>query len=198
MDARALSALDLGWRLVHATLAGLCDLAGQAAGWLPGPVWSRAFAQLRRAEAAARRLLLVLAENLAAETAAEPRPARAPAAKSPATGPKTPGFALFDPLSAFRLGVGDNTPCPAFESLCLHATSGLESRLCALAALVADPAPAIRRMACWLARRASARTSPLRPGLPPGVSGDLMEREQDVVMQCDALARARLNRPLPP
>ena len=125
MDARALSALDLGWRLVHATLAGLCDLAGQAAGWLPGPVWSRAFAQLRRAEAAARRLLLVLAENLAAETAAEPRPARAPAAKSPATGPKTPGFALFDPLPE----PGVPAPCDAATGWAAepvpHSTQGL-------------------------------------------------------------------------
>lgn len=198
MDARTHSALNLGWRLVRATLAGLRDLAGQATGWLPGPAWARAFAQLRRAEAAARRLLLILAENLAAEAVPEARPRHAPAAKSPENCQKTPGFALFDPLPDLRMPTGDSAEVATPDSLSAHATAGLEARLCALAALVSDPAPAIRRMACWLARQAGARTCPLRPGLPPGVSGDLMDREQDVVMQCDALARERLNRPLPP
>ncbi len=198
MDARTHSALDLGWRLVRATLAGLRDLTGRSAGWLPGPAWSRAFGQLRRAEAAARRLLLILAENLAAKAVPEARPRHAPAAKPGENRSKTPGFALFDPLPDLRLPASDSAAVPALGSLPVHATTGLESRLCALAALVADPAPAIRRMACWLARRASSRTSPLRPGLPPGVCGDLMDRDQDVVMVCDALARERLNRPLPP
>ncbi|MEO0818263.1 MAG: hypothetical protein AAFX86_13285 [Pseudomonadota bacterium] len=62
MDERTQSALALGWRLVAGVLANLHALPGLASGWLDGPVWARAFAELRLAEAAARRLIIALAD----------------------------------------------------------------------------------------------------------------------------------------
>ena len=168
------------------------------AGWLSGPAWVRAFAELRRAEAAARRLLVVLAGDVPVEAVAAMGQVRVGVAKRKARAPVTPGFALFDalPEPAFqRDGVPERSGPSA--TVC-HSTAGLAARLKALAALVDNPAPAIRRMALWLARGRGARTCPLRPGRPPGVGADLMDREQDVVMQCDACARERLNRPVPP
>lgn len=198
MDVRTHSALTLGWRLVEATLASLGDLAGRAKGWLPGPVWARAFAELRRAEAAARRLLVILAEDLKLTVSPKQRPRGHSSAKTAKIRSKKPGFALFDPLPGLRVTHDTGTAEPVNAPFGLHATDGLAARCCALAALREDPDPAIRRMAFWLARKGCPRTCPLRPGLPPGVCGDLMESAQDVVMQCDALARQRLNRPLPP
>jgi hypothetical protein len=190
MDPRTSSALTLGWQLVAATLA--------QRGWLTGPVWARAFGELRRAEAAARRLLVILASGVAVEAAAPAPAVKAHPANLPQTGPKTPGFALFDPLPEPVFGTGGDVALPVDSAPAFHSTEGLAARLAALSAFADDPAPTVRRMAFWLARGRGKRTSPLRPGLPPGVSGDLMDRESDVAMQCDHLARARLNRPVPP
>lgn len=197
MDPRTASALTLGWQLVAAILARLAVLAGRA--WLPGPLWFRVFAELRRAEAAARRLLVVMAAELAMD-ARVPVPAQgravAKALRSPA-GPS--GFALFDPLPEPGFRMQQDAPEQAADEPVFHMTDGLAARMAALAALAGDPAPAARRMALWLARTDGPRTSPLRPGLPPGAGRPtLSDHEQDVLMQCDDAARERLNRPLPP
>jgi hypothetical protein len=197
MDPRTSSALTLGWQLVAAILARLAVLAERA--WLPGPVWFRVFAELRRAEAATRRLLVVLAGDMAVNAGAPVLAnggAVAKALQSPA-GP--PGFALFDSLSEPGFGMRQDIPEQPADGNAFHATDGLAARLAALSALAVNPAPAVRRMALWLARTRSPRTSPLRPGLPPGAGQHtLLDREQDVLMQCDGAAREVLNRPLPP
>ncbi len=191
MDARTHSALELGWRLVSATLARLCVLAGR--GWLPGAVWARAFGELRRAEGAARRMLVVLAGGVSVEPGAR-RVNRARSTNTASNAPKTPGFALFDPLPELSFPA----PCEAAPDWATepiaHSTQGLAARLAALSALADDPAPAVRRMALWLARAGRGRTSPLRPGAPPGTGGsDRLEREADVAWQCDGAAREMLN-----
>ena len=191
MDVRTHSALELGWRLVAATLERLSALAGRD--WLPGPVWARAFQELRRAEGAARRMLVVLAGGVAVEVAPR-RIKRAKAANPASNVPKRPGFALFDPLPE----PGVPAPCETAPGWAAepvhHSTEGLAARLAALSALMEDPAPAVRRMALWLARAGRGRTSPLRPGAPPGVRGShRLEREADVAWSCDGMARAVLN-----
>ena len=145
MDPRTASALTLGWQLVAAILARLAVLAGRA--WLPGPLWFRVFAELRRAEAAARRLLVVMAAELAMD-ARVPVPAQgravAKALRSPA-GPS--GFALFDPLPEPGFRMQQDAPEQAADEPVFHMTDGLAARMAALAALAGDPAPAARRMA---------------------------------------------------
>ena len=196
MDARTRSALDLGWRLVAATLARLGALAGR--GWLAGPAWVRAFAELRRAEAAARRLLVVLAGGVPAQAMPAVGQVRVGGWARRESASVTPGFALFDAFAEHRFKSDGAAGGPADPATAFHSTAGLAARLKALAELAGNPAPAIRRMALWLARGRAARTSPLRPGRPPGVGAGLVDLEQDVVMQCDACARERLNRPVPP
>ncbi len=191
MDAKTHSALDLGWRLVSATLARLGVLAGR--GWLPGALWARAFQELRRAEGAARRMLVVLAGGVTVE--ARPRRVkRVEPTKTAPNGPKRPGFALFDPLPELSFAVAGNVSPGWLTEPVPHSTQGLAARLAALSSLANDPAPAVRRMALWLARAERGRTSPLRPGAPPGVAGsDWLEREADVAWQCDVAAREMLN-----
>ncbi|MEO1028074.1 MAG: hypothetical protein AAFX02_03340 [Pseudomonadota bacterium] len=48
------------WARVETVLAALAVLPGFARGLVPGPVWARAFSELRRAEALARRALIAL------------------------------------------------------------------------------------------------------------------------------------------
>ena len=191
MDAKTHSALELGWRLVAATLERLAVLAGR--GWLLGPVWARAFAELRRAEGVARRMLVVLAAGVTVEAASR-REDRMKSTNPASNTPKTPGFALFDPLPELNFSAPcDGAPDWAAEPV-PHTTHGLAARLAALSALAENPAPAVRRMTLWLARRKRGRTTPLRPGAPPGTSGSQwLEREADVAWQCDGRARDALN-----
>lgn len=196
MDARTQSALDLGWRLVAATLSRLGALVGRS--WLPGSVWSRAFAELRRAEAAARRLLVVLAGSVPLKAVPATGQACIHPVKHRAGGMGGRGFSLFDTLPDLAFERCEGTEAPSDPATIFHSTAGLAARLKALAALADNPSPAIRRMALWLARRCGPRTSPLRPGGPPGVGVDLMDLDCDVVLQCDLCARERLNRPAPP
>ncbi|MEL6567246.1 MAG: hypothetical protein AAFQ22_02435 [Pseudomonadota bacterium] len=57
MDECALHTVNQVWVWVGSMLAGLAALPGFARGLVPGPVWPRAFSELRRAEALARRAL---------------------------------------------------------------------------------------------------------------------------------------------
>lgn len=198
MDARTHSTLELGWRLVLATLERLSVRAER--GWLMGAVWARAFRELRRAEGVARRMLVVLAGGVTVETARPRREEQAKTAKTISNEPKRPGFALFDPLPELSF----SAPCEAAPGWATepvaHSTQGLADRLAALSDLMDNPAPAVRRMALWLARAGRGRTSPLRPGAPPGTRRQgWLSREADIAWQCDCAARSMLNAPaLPP
>ena len=85
------------------------------------------------------------------------------------------------------MGLATNGLSPRFARRFLE-------RLDALNALVKDPVPAQRRMAQWLARahmsaHPGTRTTPLRPGPPPGYRiAHALAPEEDVLMQVHALA----------
>ncbi|MCI4645067.1 MAG: hypothetical protein MRY64_09810 [Hyphomonadaceae bacterium] len=110
MDAKTHSALELGWRLVIATLERLSALAGR--NWLTGPIWARAFAELRRAEGAARRMLVVLAAGVTVEAVRPCRKKRRRITKTAPNAPKRLGFALFDPLPELSFGARHEAPHP--------------------------------------------------------------------------------------
>ena len=171
MDVRTTSAMTRGWALVGQVLAWLAALDGLVLGWMPGRAWGRAFAELRRAEGLARRLVIALAAEMPALPADPPAPAatsrRAPHTTPPRT--RAPGFPLFDPLGALCLA-------PAAERVRTgtgevpHAIYGLQCRIAALQDVLADPSGAAARMARFLSAPRPGRTSPLRPGAPPGWS----------------------------
>ncbi|MEL6567577.1 MAG: hypothetical protein AAFQ22_04100 [Pseudomonadota bacterium] len=213
MDA-ALFSFQRVWTLVSGVLAALSALPGLARGSLAGAVWGRAFAELRLAEAAARRAIFAMA---AAHDFTPPPPPTAlpPADDDPAPrAGRAPGrasapFSLSDPIRLPRL------PNPSVEPALLappdggdaiaHPTAGLQARMDALAAVLADPGLALER---YLRLRARPRrhifsrpAAPrLRPGNPPGfIRARWLDWEMDVLMEIHALAgKAQAASPLVP
>jgi len=206
MDGTANIALNRVWTLVAGVLAALSALPGLAGVCLPGPVWRRAFAELRFAEAAARRALFVMA---AREPAPDlPAPSAMPPARdlSPTLSPKTAGperkqtplFQLSDripdPLALAGL-IERAGPAGAIVSTgAPRASAGLKARMAALQALLDDPGPALAR---FIARRDRPRrhifdrgcAPRLKPGYPPGFRpARALEWNMDVLMEIHTLA----------
>lgn len=191
--------------LLFAT-AGL--VAGAMGPRVPRQVWRRSLAVLRPAEAAARRLIVIVARGLELRPA-PPRPCPAVIPRGKAERARMPRFQLFDPLR--RVGVfvprvaasaaprirliGDpasdiRTPPSATEITDLDAT-----RLCRRMTALQDalhnlPAQA-QRLARWRARRDKARpgrVSPLRSGRPPGHRARARHEVDEVLRDCHTLA----------
>ncbi len=206
-------------RAVAAAIAAL--LSGH-----DGPIARRlrnaAFAMLRPAEAAARRLIVIAARRLVLAAPVAGRFAWAGQARA-GVGGRAPAFRLFDPKGRFpRLVraapasvprirtfwtasvVVASSPPPA--PLPGHPASVVESaplrrRLAALEAALADLPRQARRLARWRARwvarhaPAAVTPSPLRIGRPPGWRASAGDAVDDVLRECHALALDALARP---
>ncbi|MEM9739201.1 MAG: hypothetical protein AAF829_04975 [Pseudomonadota bacterium] len=208
MDQRTVSALQLGWRYVARVLAVLKALPGINTARLEGRVWAQAFAQLRPAESAARRMIVALADGLI--TSLPPLQAQCHQGRAtPRTAPCQPGaparsaFCLFDtlqvplglagPIHKTDLPIADNGACSQRTS------AGLIARCNALEAVLSDPSKAVDRMARWLSKRHRRRSAVLRPGRPPGYRRRAWRTfEMDVLIQCHEAALRVLNTPRGP
>jgi len=208
MDEAAQIALNRVWTLVAGVLGALAALPGMAGVCLPGPVWARAFAELRLAEAAARRALFLMAAGVPRADHAPPSkmpPEPAPAsglspALSPAnTAPSAPLFRLSDripdPLALAGLSQGAGPAGPIVSTGAPRPIAGLKARMAALQAVLEDPGPALER---FIARRDRprrhifdrGRAPRLRPGHPPGfVPARALTWDMDVLMEIHQLAR---------
>jgi len=205
MDTASVS-LARVWTLVAGVLGALSALPGLSRGVMEGRAWGRAFAELRLAEAAARRAIFAMA---AASGEALPPPPSAMPPEKDATPPPRPRkgqsgttpFRLSDPLpdpfAALARAEGDPPPTRAeegTEGMRLHSTAGLQARMDALAAVLADPAPALARLLKLRARPrphifARSAAPRLRPGNPPGyVRARWTAWEMDVLMEIHARA----------
>lgn len=196
------------WALVASVLAALRALPGFARGGMPGAALARAFAELRLAEAAARRAVFALA-------AAHPRPAPlAPATLPPMAearpvrvrAPRAPGygrpFNLSDRLTGLmardaRAGGRDESGRLAAE----RDLAGLKARMAALEDVLADPGPALMRYLRLRARPPRHAFAPppaprLRPGWPPGYDpARWQDWAMDVLMEVHRLALDALDAP---
>jgi len=205
MDKAAIS-FQRVWTLVAGVLSALRALPGMGGAFLPGPVWARAFAELRFAEAAARRALFVMAAatpraDHAPPSAMPPEPAPAPGL-SPNLSPKgTPRIQPFrlsdripDPLALAGLIEAAGPAGPIVSTGAPRPVAGLKARMDALAAVLEDPGPALAR---FIARRDRPRrhifdrgNAPrLKPGRPPGFDpARALEWNMDVLMEVHTLA----------
>ncbi|MEL6567245.1 MAG: hypothetical protein AAFQ22_02430 [Pseudomonadota bacterium] len=190
-------------------LSALAALPGMGGLCLPGPVWARAFAELRLAEAAARRALFVMAADVPSPSHAEPTglppeaapaPGPAPALSPTSRSPLPPVFNLSDPLpdpmALAGLAEAPGPAGPIVASGAARPSAGLKARMAALQAVLDDPGPALAR---FLRRRDRRRrhifdpgTAPrLRPGSPPGFDvRRALEWAMDALMEIHTLAMA--------
>lgn len=205
---KASVSLSRVWALVAGVLAALCALPGFARGVMPGAVWARAFAELRLAEAAARRAVFALA-------AAHPRPvSTAPAVLPPATearpvrarASRAHGYCrpfnlsdrLPDPL-AFSLPVEGRAL--STETSPERELAGLKARMATLEDVLADPGPALARYLRLRDRPPRHAFAPpsapcLRPGRPPGYDpARWQDWAMDVLMEVHRLALEALDAP---
>ncbi len=188
-------------------VAALVSLAGTAVAVALPPGIRRAILRvLRPAEAAGRRLVVVAAEELSVPAPAQRQAPSAPIPKG--NGAAVPCFALFDPRKRFaasndgaRMLAGYG---PRIDGIALTEPSTPEGRepsdarvmgrLLALHAALEDIPKQARRLARVLARRRAAdeiprRTSPLRPGFPPGHRQRQTHQVDGILAECDLLAR---------
>lgn len=198
------------WALVAGVLAALRALPGFALGMVPGVVWARAFAELRVAEAAARRAVFALA-------GAHPRPvpvaavALPPAPDTRPAGVRAPQaedycrpFNLSDclPYTFARTLSADGPALPA-DTLPERGLAGLKARMAALADVLDDPGPALTRYLRLRDRAPRHGFAPslvprLRPGQPPGYDpARWQDWAMDVLMEIHRLALQALNAPPP-
>jgi len=208
MDETAHIALNRVWTLVAGVLRALSALPGMCGLCLPGPVWVRAFRELRFAEAAARRALFVIATAEArprppAPSNMPPEP-EAAAGLSPTLSPKTgrpTGPAPFnlsdtleDPMVLAGLVERAGPIGPIVSSGAPRPLAGLKARIAALQAVLDDPGPALAR---FLARRGRPKrhifdrgcAPRLRPGHPPGyIRTRHLDWHMDVLMEIHLLA----------
>ncbi len=185
------SCFDTG-RLVADALARLVALAAALAAGLARGTGLKALAgDLRAAEAATRRLLVVMAAGLAALPArpARPRagPAAAPGGAAPRRRPARASFRLVEPLPCvpgplrryppgrgLRISLAGLGPPRAPAPPLLTRAERLRRRLEALTRVLAAPERAASRLARWLAarpRRAPIRARPLARGLARRLDG---------------------------
>lgn len=189
LDRRA--AIERNRDALLSVVIGLFALAGvnpdgtNAPDLLPRGLWRALLGMLRTAEAAARRLIVAISRDLVVD-ALKPR-RRAEGSKAGGLGQ---GFALFDPLPAFRRGVrviagsGPSICVPGvFDRPSLSASAPeparagqvsagrVLGRMQALRAALLDLDRQARRLKRWTLRpfEVRGRFSTLRPGCPPGV-----------------------------
>ncbi|MEN0077874.1 MAG: hypothetical protein AAF753_02070 [Pseudomonadota bacterium] len=211
MNDVARYALGRVWQLVASALETLTgphrpQFMGRAA-------WACAFRELRVAEAAARRAILVMAAECPVERpplpsaqAPEPRPAGAPRVRG--AGPAARGlkFRLSDPIgpawpAAPPGALQANAPGPGAPVAGVRRAAGLWARVDALAAVLDDPAAAVERVNRLRARPrrhifARSAAPRLRPGRPPGhVRARWLSWDMDVLMEIHTLAIEALNTP---
>jgi hypothetical protein len=211
-------AIERNRSALAAIVAAIAALIGgrEGDGLLARTLRNTALALLRPAEAAARRLIVVVARGLVVTSAATraPFPGRQVFGPARADAGRVPAFALHDRLKNFsprvrRLRPGfvprirtffgempdsPAAPAPADRNAPVAARP-LRLRLRALEAALADLPAQARRLARRRARLAAAGRfirSPLRPGRPPGWRAS-EERDIDrVLTDCHALAYAAL------
>lgn len=192
------------WTLVASVLGALSTLPGFARGVMDGPDWGRAFAELRLAEAAARRAIIAMA--VARDDTAPPLPSAMPPERetkkgepSRETAPGPAPFRLSDPVvsSIPALEHGERSapsegPAGIVAS---HTTEGLKARIEALAAVLADPLPTVERcirLRAWARPHifSRPRAPQLRSGHPPGYRlKRWMDWDMDILMEIHLLVR---------
>ncbi|MCI4643707.1 MAG: hypothetical protein MRY64_02870 [Hyphomonadaceae bacterium] len=197
MNIRTLSALTRGWALVAQIMSWLSALDAFSRGWMLGRAWAAAFAELRRAEAVARRLVIALSADLPLPAGHAPQHEGKRSEKRVTVRAYRPGFPLFDPLRHLPGAGMDLTFSARQAGEMPHSTQGLADRLAALQAVLDDPVPMAWRMARFLSRVCAVRFSPLRPGRPPGWQAELSS-DQDRLMEAHGAALSILNAARPP
>lgn len=190
-------------------IVALIKLLGLANGGmlttLPRFLFARALRILRPAESALRRLIFIAAHDLALSgyTLPQPRmthPNFALFNRSPVYA--ACAFSLIDPLKRF------DQDLPAFSTFCDYQSSGRDAsnshpilavalgrRLLALKLALENIPGQAKRLARWNALRDEAikrnqphRLSPLRPGLPLGLSQRNTNEAGEILRECHRLA----------
>lgn len=174
---------------------------------LPRRIYHGVLRGLGPAEAALRRLIVIAAREVVVSV---PAARSFPAGVSCGSASRVPPFQLFDSLKRFRLGrpksarprisiIGISEP--VFEALPSEndpiKIAGLARRLDALHRALADIPGQAQRLARWHARRQQRvgrglpvrRTSPMRPGWPPGYRSKPSHPVDAVLTECHSLAR---------
>ena len=173
---------------------------------LPFYLYRKALMILRPAEAAVRRLIMMAAYDLELR-GIKLRQARTVTSRAAFAFPNAtnfaPSFNLIDPLKTFGPGPADysgfgpaydaeqgssnRTPTPA---------ASLGRRLLALKNALDTLQKQARRLTRWYAERDIAlrqmrphRTSPMRPGLPPGWRKRPVHPDEEVLLDCHSLAQ---------
>ncbi len=198
------------WALVAGVLAALRALPGFAFGAVPGVVWVRAFAELRLAEAAARRAIFALAAAhpcpvpaapAVRPSAPEARPVRHRALRARGycrpfnLSDRLPGLMAFSLPAEGRALSAETSP--------ERDLAGLKARIAALSDVLDDPGPALARylrLRDRPPRHAFAPSSApcLRPGSPPGYDpARWQDWAMDVLMEAHRLALKALDAPPP-
>ena len=160
---------------------------------------------LRPAEAALRRLIAIMARDVAVP----PRPVRERLAKGAArkSGVRSSSFRLFDPRKRINLGrggasarfsvIGVDDPAWPVPMDSVVKTQALERRLRAVHHALADIPAQAQRLARALARRGQRYLRPMRPGKPPGHRARGKDEIDRVLAECHALALYALHPPEP-
>lgn len=190
-------AMERAWPLLGRLVAGVAAMLGLEGATgpdrIPRFLHRRALRLIRPAEALARRLIVLMARDMAVPAgprlSAVPdrdRPRRRAAEQAPAGAPR---FQLFEPLPTLAGLMRERRAGPAGPGpriLCLDqpypvapvaepgmAAGPLIARLKALEAVLANPVKRARRHAVFLARKRRSnappgRINPIRPGPAPG------------------------------
>ncbi len=200
-------------------VAALLVLAGDG-GVLPRHVRTGIWRVLRPAEAAFRRLVVVVKVVLKIEAAVAVRRGPVPAIPrvSGGLGARIPAFALFDARKSFkaRSSVRGRKPVPCirffdevqvFEPVVVISpddevsAAHLMRRLKALNAALGDVPKQARRLARWEAKRLAVRAetgryiAPMRPGKPPGHRDRGRHPVDFVLKDCHEMALYALHDP---
>ncbi len=187
---------------------------------LPRCVRTEIFRVLRPAEAALRRLVVIVKEDMGLQARVVARAAAGfPARISGGSGERAPGFVLFDRRKRFeadngrRLTAGEPNirffdgydAVIAAKSVALPDDLVNAVRLCrrmrAMRLVLDDLPKQARRLARWEAKRASERAEtgryirPMRPGRPPGHRARGKHPVDFVLRDCHALALFLLHPP---
>lgn len=205
-------------RIVAALLA-MVGLAGVTPARMPRPVYCAVLRVLRPAEAAARRLIVIVGRGLVIKT----RPFR-PMPKGlsrSAAGRARMSFQLFDARKRFGAGAIRRGPAPRLTILGARgrlvplfqarmetgavskpedgmvSAARLSRRLAALRQAIENLPREAKRLARWQARRDRITCpkfrAPLRPGRPPGWRAEPTDEVDLVLRACHALASDALN-----
>ena len=202
-------------RLLLALLAGLYLTLGNDGGKLRRSAWRYLLSMLVPMEAAARRLVSIVARDMVAALPVRrgtPKTVRKARPEKP-DAERTPPFALADrlrdPLARFRRRcparlaprisfLGESVPGrhpPEPSDGDLIEAAALRSRLDALRGALDDLPGQARRLARWTARQRQrrekglhSRTSPIRSGRPPGHRARGRRAVDRILADCHGLA----------